>query len=73
MYESILALLACQVGDRSQRATVRLQPSMEAVSVRVKELGEKHESAAAPQNGSSQHKHKEHKHEKKQNKHEKGR
>ncbi len=38
---------ARQVAERSQRATVRLQPSAQAVSVRVRELGERWESPAA--------------------------
>lgn len=66
-------MFAWQVGDRSQRATVRLQPSAETVSVRVKELGEKHESAEEPENGHSKRKHKEHKHDRKQHKHDKDR
>ncbi|KAK9845269.1 hypothetical protein WJX81_001675 [Elliptochloris bilobata] len=37
-----------KVADRSQRATVRLQPSDQAVSVRVRELGERWESPAEP-------------------------
>lgn len=65
-----------QVGDRSQRATVRLQPSTETVSVRVKELGERWESAPEAENGNGtshkhKHKHKEHKHDKKKHKHSK--
>jgi hypothetical protein len=52
---------------------VRLQPSAETVSVRVKELGEKHESAEEPENGHSKRKHKEHKHDRKQHKHDKDR
>lgn len=42
---------ALQVADRSQRATVRLQPSDQAVSVRVRELGERWESPAEPGGG----------------------
>jgi hypothetical protein len=38
---------AGQVAERSQRAAVRLQPSAQAVSVRVRELGERWESPAA--------------------------
>ncbi|CAK0782938.1 hypothetical protein CVIRNUC_006133 [Coccomyxa viridis] len=59
-----------KVAERSQRATVRLEPSREAVSVRVKDIGERSE-AQAPQereaaNGSSEpHKHSsKHKHHK---------
>ncbi len=50
---------------------MRLQASGETVSVRVKELGERHESAAEdePNGNSSKHKHKEHKHGKKKHKH----
>ncbi len=33
-----------QVGDRSQRATVRLEPSRATVSVRTKDLGERSEA-----------------------------
>ena len=42
---------ALQVADRSQRATVRLQPSAQAISVRVRELGERWESPAEPGGG----------------------
>ena len=41
-------MVALQVAERSQRATVRLEPSREAVSVRVKDIGERSE-AQAPQ------------------------
>ena len=37
-------MLATQVAERSQRATVRLEPSREAVSVRVKDMGERSEA-----------------------------
>ena len=40
--------MATQVAERSQRATVRLEPSREAVLVRVKDIGESLE-ARAPQ------------------------
>ena len=40
--------MALQVAERSQRATVRLEASREAVLVRVKDIGERSE-AKAPQ------------------------
>ena len=45
-----------QVEGRSQTATVRLKPSEEAVTVRLKELGEKDERPQAKEDRAQSHK-----------------